>query len=561
MGFPLLGRRVRMSAALALVSVEALVSATLVAPSPAAARTPEPAPAGASAPASTIAWTPCDPGFDCAQVQVPLDYDHPRGARISLALVRLPASDPAHRIGSVFVNPGGPGGSGVDFVLGAGPSLFTPEVRARFDIVGFDPRGIARSTPLQCFDTDEDAAAVAAPVPYPTSPAETRAWITRERTVDAACARQAGPILDHMSTANVARDLDRLRQAAGDRLLTYYGVSYGSFLGNVYANLFPRRFRALVIDGVLDPVAWTTGRGGQARRVPFSTRLRSAVGARDTLNEFFRLCDAGGSACAFGPDSAHRFATLYRTLKKHPVAFPQPDGSVLEYDESFLVGDTLGAMYDSSIWPDLASFLAELETQADPAALAQHLLQLRAAAAAAPEYHNYVEGFPGVACSDTINPTSYRAWVRAAAVSRRRDGIFGPLWTWASSQCADWPGRDRDRYLGPFTHRTARPVLVVGNQFDPATPYQGAVTAARLLPSSRLLTLHAWGHTSLFRSSCADQAIGTYLLTGRTPPRGTVCEQDVVPFQQPTASAKAAPRASTASRPSSPRWSVSQPGR
>jgi pimeloyl-ACP methyl ester carboxylesterase len=513
-----------------------------------------PATAAPSASRSTIAWVPCEQVFFCTSVTVPLDYDHPAGRQISLALIKQPATDPAHRIGSLFVNPGGPGGSGVDFVHDAGPALFTPEVRARFDIVGFDPRGIIRSTPLQCFDTEAQALAVVSPFPYPNTPRRTQVWIANEHKLDAACAARHAAIMNHMATADAARDLDRLRQAVGDRALTYYGASYGSFLGNTYANLFPNKVRALVIDGVLDPVAWTTGRGDEGREVPFSTRLHSAVGAQATLKEFFRLCDAAGPNCAFAPHAARRYAQLYRALKDDPVSIANPDGTTFQYDESFLIVDTLVTMYDSSSWPDFASFLADLETRADASELAARLSVLRQRTQAV-DYFNFLEGFPGVACSDSINPTSYSAWARAARASAGSDGLFGPIWTWVSSICADWPGHDSDRYLGPFTHRTSRPVLVVGNLFDPATPYRGAVTAARLLPNSALLTVHGWGHTSLFLSACADQAIGRYLLKSQTPPRGTVCEQDVVPFTQPTKVSKAASSPAAATAVPNPGWS------
>jgi pimeloyl-ACP methyl ester carboxylesterase len=138
-----------------------------------------------------LAWTACGdeaPGFECATVQVPLDYDRPRGAKITLALTRLPAGDAARRIGSIFFNPGGPGGSGVDFLQAVGPSLYSEEVRARFDLVGFDPRGVARSTPLQCFDTTDEALAALHPFPFPVTGAEERVWIQADRTWQRACA-------------------------------------------------------------------------------------------------------------------------------------------------------------------------------------------------------------------------------------------------------------------------------------------------------------------------------------------------------------------------------------
>src|SRR6476646_8329721 len=274
--------------------------------------------AGASSAApEKVGWTKChsDLGpFQCGTVQVPLDYDQPNGATISLALVRLPASDPAHRIGSLFLNPGGPDGSGVDFVLFAGPFLYNDSVRAHFDLVGFDPRGIGRSTALRCFGTPKQWGPYFTPFAFPTTPAEELQWMNADLYLDSNCAQRGGNIADHMSTANVARDLDQLRQAIGDMELTYAGVSYGTMIGQTYANMFPGNVRAIIIDGVLDPIAWTTGRG-DGSTVPFSTRLRSDAGAQATLNEFFRLCDAGGANCAFAPHSAARFAALGALLK------------------------------------------------------------------------------------------------------------------------------------------------------------------------------------------------------------------------------------------------------
>ena len=292
---------------------------------------------------------------------------------------------------------------------------------------------------------------------------------------------------------------------------------------------------------------------GDGQTVPFSTRLHSAIGAQATLDEFLRLCNAGGPGnCAFAPHADRRYADLYAQLKRHPLPLTNPDGTTTRFDESFLIANSLGFLYDSAAWPDFAQFLADLESQASSSDAAAPPTKLRPPTTAA--YPNFVEGFPGVACSDSVNPPHYDGWVRAAEASLRSDGLFGPMWTWASSICADWPGHDSDRYLGPFTHRTAEPVLVVGNRFDPATPYQGAVTAARLLPSSRLLTVHGWGHTSLFLSTCADQAIGRYLLTSDTPAPGTVCEQDAVPFQQPTSAMAKKP--ATTGVPIRPLWSA-----
>jgi pimeloyl-ACP methyl ester carboxylesterase len=487
-------------------------------------------------------WRPCHrlagPSFECTKVQVPLDYDDPLGDQIGLSLVRLPASDPAARIGSIFVNPGGPGGSGVDMVLAAAPFLFGDDVRARFDIVGFDPRGIIRSNPLLCFGSFEEALGVFPPFAFPMTADEEALVASLDTTLDEACRQSGGAIQDHMATADVARDLDRLRQAVGDDRLTYVGYSYGSFLGVTYANLFPERVRAVVVDGVLDPIAWTTGRDDEASTLPFSTRLRSDAGAMATLNEFFRLCDeAGTDGCAFAGDSAARFAALADRLRSEPIEIVDPvTGETFVFTYADLIGNALSALYDSASWQAAAQLLAEIESLASPLTLGRALNELQERTGLAPRrdrpvlYPNFVEGFPGVACSDSVNPDGHGFWSTAGAESDAQFGYFGRIWTWASSSCAVWEGVDEDRYLGPFDHQTASPVLVVGNLFDPATRYEGAVTVHDLLPNSSLLTVAGWGHTSLFLSACADQAVARYLLDGTAPPPGTVCTQDVGPF-------------------------------
>lgn len=478
-------------------------------------------------------WTACRDGFQCAKAVVPLDYDKPFGASITLSLIRLPAADPAQRIGSLFVNPGGPGGSGVDFVRGVGKGL-PLELRARFDLVGFDPRGIARSTPLRCFETFDEALAVVAPIAFPVTAKDEIVWRASDQALASACAARGGAILDHMSTANVARDLDLLRRAVGDEQLNYVGYSYGSYIGSTYANLFPDRVGALVVDGVLDPVAWSTGTAEESATLPFTTRLGSANGASGTLGEFFRLCDAAGSDCAFGPDSQARYEELAQHVLANPVELEDPLGTVrVTYAD--LVGFTLGALYGPIVWPDFAGFLAVVEAAASAADVRQHLASLSAAlgihTAVQEEYPNVVENFAGVVCSETDNPATYDAWPAAAAAADLQAPYFGRLWTWISSICQPWPGQDADRHAGPWNTTTANPVLVVGNSFDPATPYAGAQKVADLLPNSTLLTYAGWGHTAFGSGNyCIDSNVVAYLVTRQPPAAGTVCQPDGSPF-------------------------------
>jgi pimeloyl-ACP methyl ester carboxylesterase len=530
-------------------------------------------------PVPVIRWARCDVNetVECARVPVPLDYDHPEAGRVSLSLVRLRATDQAHRIGSLFVNPGGPGASGADLVLAAG-DLISRAVRGRFDVVGVDPRGVAGSSPLICFDTQEQAQAALAPWAFPVTAAQIAAQRVFDRRVGAACSRHRNPLIDHMSTADVARDLDLLRAAVGDTRLTYLGYSYGTQVGTVYANLFPSRVRAVVLDGVIDPVAWTTGAEG-SQNLPFSTRLRSDQGAQRTLNEFFRLCDRAASdrdpstACSWGPHSAARFASLAAKLRASPLTLP--DGSTFGYAD--LVAISLGALYSQDSWRDLADLLELVNGSGAPSRTAAagiaatrvdtaRVVTARAALAAelgvrpkpvirtgagatgrsasgaddgatgfvgaAEAVQQTVEGFAGAGCTDGDNPSRYSAWPAAAARAAARYGYFGGVWTWASSICQPWPGRGDDRYVGPWTHRTARPVLVVGNYFDPATRYQSAKTVAGLLPRARLLSYAGWGHTAFLfgGSQCVDTAVESYLVEGVLPVKGAVCRPEFDPF-------------------------------
>ena len=514
--------------------------ATAVLAAACAALAGRPPDAGAAPPA--LAWSACyvriGP-FQCATLRVPLDYAHPDGEMINIAVTRLPATDPARRIGSLVLNPGGPGGSGVDFVVGLGDILYTPEVRARFDLVGFDPRGIMRSSGLRCFGTPNQWRRASAPLAFPMTPDEEAQTVVADRTLNHACETRGTRVRDHMSTANVARDLDLLRQAVGDDKLSYAGYSYGSYLGVTYASMFPDRVRALIVDGVVDPVAWSTGRGDEALTLPFSTRLRSHASAQRTLDEFFRLCDAAGPGCAFSGGASARFAALADRAKTAPLKLVFPDGFTTELRYSDLIDLALGAMYSSTIWRPFAQLLADIEQASPPAAGAS--LQAFLTTYGPSLYPNLLEGGTAVRCEDSDNPDSYSAWSSAGALADR-SSYFGRIWTWTSSTCATWRAFDSERYMGPFDRATSNPLLVVGTRFDPATSYDGAVAVHDLMPGSALLTLNGWGHTSLFLSACADAAIERYLVEVATPPAGTTCDQDRSPFAPATASTSAASR-------------------
>ncbi|HVK21946.1 MAG TPA: alpha/beta fold hydrolase, partial [Actinokineospora sp.] len=284
-----------------------------------------PAASADSTRAPRIQWQQCpdDKQLQCAMVPVPLDYADPRGKKISLRLVKRVADKPNRKIGTVFINNGGPGGSAADFVPGIG-DLLGVGTRERFDIVGIDPRGIAGSrnclteecgsAPVVCAAAPQDPPGPTVPTAvFPRSEAEVTAQLDYDDFLRRLCDQRGNEILDHMSTADTARDMDLMREAVGDRKLTYYGVSYGTILGATYAAMFPNNVRALIVDGVLDPVAWSHGRGDDSHYL-LSARLGSGYGAWEALHSAFAECDRVGVARC--PAAGHASGKFYAVSER-----------------------------------------------------------------------------------------------------------------------------------------------------------------------------------------------------------------------------------------------------
>ena len=282
-----------------------------------------------SVPTPKLKWATCFEGLECAEVKLPRDYDKPKGAKTELALLRYRSPDQTKRIGTLFVNPGGPGGWATDLAYYSSEFL-SSDILERFDIVGVDPRGVGYSDNVRCFADPGKQTPVMNTLygrGYPTTKAETAAYLKAAKAQGKACATSGKPLSVSMSTAAVARDMDVLRRAVGDKKLSYLGFSYGSYLGQVYANLFPDRVRALALDGVVDPWAW---RGTKAtRNVPMSDRLRSADGSYKALREVLVRCDrAGGQRCAFAlGDPVANFDLIYKRLKQHPMVMDDDEGN------------------------------------------------------------------------------------------------------------------------------------------------------------------------------------------------------------------------------------------
>ncbi|WP_051808222.1 alpha/beta hydrolase [Actinoplanes subtropicus] len=499
-----------------------------------------------SVPTPRLGWYDCYDIAQCAITQLPLDYDNPKGPKTDVALVRIKAKDQKHKIGSLFLNPGGPGGSGVDIALFA-PNFLDKSLLDRFDIIGFDPRGIASSTQIRCFKTVKDQTPVLRDlnVAFPWGRTEEQKYVGAAKRLGQACSTTGKPLSGSMSTAEVVRDMDVLRRAVGDKKLSYLGFSYGTAIGQYYANMFPDRFRAIVVDGVLDPEHWV-GTKATANQEQ-DERLRSADGAYRALREILKRCDAAGEKyCAFAAgDTVANFDTIARKLRQKPLVVTNENGTyTITYADfvATILGDLYNVGAGDFVTQD-SQFIWTLLTSSSPAALAKAkagvIDRIRRARAKKPArdfpYDNSVETFTGVDCTDALHPRDAGQWPALMAKADQRAPYFGRAWGWATAPCArnTWTVRDEDAYTGPWNRRTAAPVLIVGTKWDPATNYDDAVAASKLLPNSRLLSNTNWGHTSYGTSDCASNAIDTYLLTVALPAKGTLCEGAYQPFLEP----------------------------
>ncbi|MGL4178250.1 MAG: alpha/beta hydrolase [Dermatophilaceae bacterium] len=497
------------------------------------------------APVPQLGWSACGDGLQCTTAMVPLDYDHPSGPTISLALVRRPASDAAGRIGSLFVNPGGPGESGVEAVrrqYGDTALAGMPEdwpfarVVERFDVVGLDPRGVSGSTQLRCFGSAEaQAEAISRVKPLPDGSREQSSNLRANTQIAQACEQRAGALAAHISTANVARDLDLLRQAVGDETLSYLGFSYGTYLGATYASLFPGRVRALALDSVISPVDYATGAGAD-RVLPVGVRTGEAAGADATLDEFFRLCTEGEASCAYaaGAGPAAKFEQTLQSLRRTPIQAPPPlDKLSPTLDDGVFLEFVRATLYTPEFWSELAEVMQMVYDAvvgtSDSTVQESGGAAGRQPTGTASDYANTDLGAASL-CADTVNPRVAVAWPAFAEVGRSRAPVFGASRAWNSQLCAVWGVQDDDRYLGPWRTTTARPALVVASRFDPATPYESAGELHDLLPGSRLLAMEGWGHIASDHSTCAKTAIASYLVDMVMPSPGASCAPDSVPF-------------------------------
>jgi len=563
-------RRGAAATGLAVALLATTLPSTTAAASPPSARqsaaaspTADLAAGGVEAPVPDLDWQPCGEGLEaflCTTVEVPEDYDSPTGQTSTIALTKLPASDPEQRLGTLFTNPGGPGGSGVEFVHLYGQLAYSPEVRARFDVLGFDPRGVAGSTPATCFRTAAQELAALPQllgVAFPVTSTEETAYIGGSARLTTRCGVTAPQRFDSSSTANVARDMDLLRQAVGDEGLTYAGYSYGSFLGATYAELFPGRVRALFVDGTIDPETYVGALDGDDGR-SVGARTGQGPAAAAVMDEFLRLCAEGGpQTCPLAQlgDPAQVWEALLAELQREPLEVAVGDGTTVVLDYPTVVAQTFFLLYEPAAYPVLADFLAgaaalslqpatpvDVDLGATTRALADAGLLSEPAvpttgARVGEEYASVGQNFASL-CADTAEVGSRSAYPALADAEDAAAPHFGRFRAWVGITCEGLGAEDPDAYRGPWDQETTGPVLVVGTRHDPATPYDATPDYAASFPDGRLLTVEGWGHTTLLKSACADAVITRYLVDVEAPASGAVCAQDAVPFQAPPVAAQ-----------------------
>jgi pimeloyl-ACP methyl ester carboxylesterase len=449
-----------------------------------------------------LSWHSCDNGFQCSTLSVPLDYSRPHGQAIGIAVIRKPSSG-SHR-GSLIVNPGGPGGSGVDFV--AQDSGAFSRLTDHYDLVSFDPRGVGQSHPVRCL-TSAQLDTFINTNPAPQTPAQLADTVAQAKEFANACFAKNGSFLEHIGTIDQARDMDVLRAALGDSKLTYYGASYGTYLGAKYAQLFPTHIRAMVLDGALDPNEAATDENHV-----------QADGFQADLDDFVASCTSK-SSCPLGSSKPAALATIHgleTSLVQHPVTVGSRTLGPGEFFEGLAAG-----LYSPTDWTQLAQAIA-LAKQGSGATMllfADSLTERRSDGS----YSNLVESNTAINCIDRPSPRTVSAYVSAAKSFATSAPDFGAPIEFGALACAFWkvPPVESPHPV----HAPGSPtILVIGTTRDPATPYVWAQSLAKQLSKGVLLTFRGDGHTAALRGdACVDTAVHSYVESLVAPAAGTSC--------------------------------------
>ena len=451
-----------------------------------------------------LAWKPCGE-HDCARLRVPLDYRHPNKRTITLALLRVPAS--GNRIGSLVVNPGGPGAPGTQYAA-AGASVFGQPLLDHYDIVGFDPRGTGHSSPVDCL-TDWDLDTYVATDPTPDDPAEVENLMAEARSFGFGCAARSGNLAAHVSTIDAARDMDVLRSALGQRKLDYLGASYGTKLGATYAELFAKKVGRFVLDGALDPTL-TVHR----------LALGQAGGFQTALDAYVDNCVHTSNSCFLGStrdEGLGRIKNLLASLDQAPLKVG--NRSLAEGNAFFGIALPL---YNRDYWVLLSQALKSAFAGDGTALLA--LADAYASRNADGTYaDNSLEAFYAISCLDDPSYETPAQVEKQTAQFQKVSPTLGAAFDWSQVSCVGQRAQSHEKPL-TIDGAGAAPVVVVGTTRDPATPYAWAKALASQLDSGVLVSRDGDGHTGYHAgNACVDRAVEGYLVEGKVPRNGLSC--------------------------------------
>ncbi|HEY3003047.1 MAG TPA: alpha/beta hydrolase [Kribbellaceae bacterium] len=451
-------------------------------------------------------WQSCGVGSECATIKVPLDYSKPAGKTIELRARRIRALAPSGRIGTLFINPGGPGGSGLNYAAAASYVLGRALLR-KFDVIGWDPRGVGESTPVRCIDASQMDQLVAADG-SPDDDAEIQLLDGFAKQLADGCERRSGELLPHVGTKDAARDIDVMRGIVGDRELYYLGKSYGTYLGATYAELFPKNVGRMVLDGALDPARPTE-----------QINMTQAKGFDVALEAF--AADCAQRSCSLGSSKAEVLAKVDKVLTETD-ANPLPGDGPRRVTQGIAVLGVIFPLYVKDYWPRLERAVDDAVDKQD----GSRLLAL------ADEYtsrgprgyeDNSGEVIYAVNCVDHPDITSIADAKSKAAAFHKASPRFGAYLLWGSLPCAEWPVKPVNTQHA-IRAAGAKPIVVVGTTRDPATPYEWAVALAKQLDSGVLVTRDGDGHTGYHEgNACVDDAVETYYLDGTPPTDGLKC--------------------------------------
>ncbi|MGW0995826.1 alpha/beta hydrolase [Streptomyces sp. NPDC002520] len=462
-----------------------------------------------------LTWRSCGvSGFQCTTMKAPLDYAKPGSGDVKLAVARKKATGKGKPLGSLLVNPGGPGGSAVAYLQQYAGIGYPAEVRAHYDMVAVDPRGVARSEPVVCLDGREMDAYTQTDV-TPDDQKETNALVGADKKFAESCGAHSARLLRHVSTVESARDMDILRALLGDRKLNYVGASYGTFLGATYAGLFPERAGRMVLDGAMDP-SLDARKLNLEQTAGFETAFQAF--AKDCVRQ--SGCPLGGPGTTPGQVGDHLKA-FFRKVDAHPL--PAGDARGRKLGEALATTGVIAAMYDQGTWEQLRQALTSAMKDNDGTGLLA-LSDSYYERGAGGSYSNLMSANAAVNCLDLPPAFTGPEQVRKALPAfEKASPVFGAALAWSTLNCSYWPVRATGE-PHRIAARGAAPIVVVGTTRDPATPYRWAQALASQLSSGRLLTYVGDGHTAYGRgSTCIDSAINTYLLHGAPPARGKHC--------------------------------------